>query len=171
MKPGMAQIQNTQRHDGTTSSNWIAMIGPSAKPMSAKPLCCKPWLKPRRAGLEAAATAVKLVGQYVPSIAPMMARIQTSAMRLWTMPENPDISENRMIAGISTLRWPIESESRPEKIANTPQRIPRMPASRPISPSGRPKSAAIAGNNDAMIQRSRPTSPKPTPSSATVFHS
>ena len=48
MKPGIAQIQNTQRHDGTTLSSCVAMIGPSAKPISAKPLCCKPWLKPRR---------------------------------------------------------------------------------------------------------------------------
>ncbi len=45
MKPGIAQIQNTQRHDGTTCSSWLAMIGPSAKPMSAKPLCCKPLIE------------------------------------------------------------------------------------------------------------------------------
>ena len=79
-------------------------IGPSAKPISAKPLCCKPWLKPRRSGFDAAATAVKLVGQYVPSIAPMSARIQTSVTRPCTKPENPDISENSTMAGISTLR-------------------------------------------------------------------
>jgi hypothetical protein len=147
------------------------MIGPSAKPISAKPLCCRPWLKPRRSGRDAAATAVKLVGQYAPSMPPMIARIQTSATRLCTIPEKPDISEKRTMAGISTLRWPIASDKRPEKIANTPHRMPRMPASLPISPSGKPKSAAIAGNSEAMIHRSRPTRPKPTPSKATVFHS
>ena len=31
-KPGIATIQNTQRHDGTTASSCVATIGPKPKP-------------------------------------------------------------------------------------------------------------------------------------------
>ncbi len=60
----MATIQNTHRHEGTTRSSCVAMIGPRPNPKSAKPLCCSPCSSPRRDGCAAAAVAAKLVGQY-----------------------------------------------------------------------------------------------------------
>ena len=80
------------------------MIGPSARPKSANPHCCAPCRMPRRSGLAADATAVKLVGVYAPSAAPIRARMKISPTMPEAMPENPDISENTNIAGISILR-------------------------------------------------------------------
>ena len=170
-KPGIATIQNTHRHDGTTSKSCVAMIGPNPRPSSAKPLCCRPWLKPRRLGREATATAVKLVGQYEPSIAPISARITIRPISPVAMPDNPDKSENKRIAGISTLRWPILSDNLPLKIAKTPHVRPSAPTRLPRSWKSRPRSIAIVGKSGAMIQRSSPTSPNPRPSNVTARHS
>ena len=60
------------------------------------------------------------------------------------MPDKPDSSENSMIAGISTLRWPILSEIRPLKIANTPQARPSAPTTLPPSCTLKPRSCGHA---------------------------
>ena len=63
----------------------------------------------------------------------MSARIKIRLAIELARPDKPDISENKRIAGISTLRWPILSDSRPLKIANTPHMSPSTPTMLPMS--------------------------------------
>jgi hypothetical protein len=170
IRPGMATRPNTQRHV-TKLSNCVAMMGESANPNSAKPLCCRPRFSPRRRGRDASAVAAKLVGQNEPSATPIRPRM---AMRLKSppaRPEKPESSEKAMIAGMRTFRRPILSEMPPIRAANTPQDRPSTPMQFPTSCAVRPRSFIIEGNSGAMSQRSKPTSPNPSASSVTAFHS
>ncbi|MCY1287850.1 hypothetical protein D9M68_200190 [compost metagenome] len=132
MKPGSETITNTQRHDGTTSSNWVAMMGASPRPRIGKKACWMPMFSPRRDGCEASAVAAMAVGVKAPSETPITARISSSAPTPVASPDTPASRENSSTAGISTLRRPIRSDNRPisteeipQAMASTAEMLPR----------------------------------------------
>ncbi|MNP68970.1 hypothetical protein D3C76_1650010 [compost metagenome] len=76
---------------------------------------------PRRRGCEDSAVAAMAVGVNAPSDTPITARISNSAATPLANPDRPASRENSSTAGISTLRRPMRSDSRPMKIEEIPQ--------------------------------------------------